>query len=142
MERILALLAVVGLAAFLMGAETVNGTRCTYPISMTDDYTEFFEVGARDTKALDVSFEPNAAGSGGSGVLGLEFCSREDPNTCNAYNFDSDADGLGDTNLLDASTIEKSGVKGIAGFRYLRIYAATNGGSGETPEFTVCRQQS
>ena len=122
---------------------------CLDPISLTTNYSDYFSVGPKspgtgsgEITTLSVSFEPDATGSESVAVLGLEFCSRESEDSCNPYNFDTDADGLGDTNLLDATTIEKSGVKGIQGFLYLRVYASTNPSGTDEPEFTICRQKN
>lgn len=121
-------------------ATNIRGSRCSEPVSVTADYSDYFTVGSTDVRALDISFEPDATGSETVAVIGLQFCSRESADSCNDYNFDTDADGLGDTNLLDASSIEKSGVRGISGFRYLRVYASTNPSGTDEPEFTICRR--
>lgn len=132
----------VALMAGIMGATSVTGSRCANPIELTSSYSEYFEVGRRDTRSLEISFEPDALAANTTAVLGLQFCSRETTASCNDYDFDSDADGLGDTNLLDGLSIETSGVKGISGFQYLRVYESTPAGGGEVAEFTICRRRS
>lgn len=123
----------------------VASADCLDPIALTTDYSAYFRVQSPEgffqnaQEALSVSFEPDASGTETTAVLGLQMCSRESTDACVNYNFDSDADGLGDTNLLDASTIEKTGVKNISGFMFLRVYAATNPSGTDEPEFTVCR---
>lgn len=131
------------LAALLLAASA--SADCLDPIALTTDYSAYFRVQSPQgfyqnaQEALSVSFEPDATGSETTAVIGLQMCSRESTDSCLDYNFDTDADGLGDTNLLDASTIEKSGVKGITGFMFLRVYASTNPSGTDEPEFTVCR---
>ena len=139
MNRIIIVLGLVWIAVATLGAIEVSGGKCAEPYALTTDYSQYFAVGAMDTDELEISFVPDATGSETQAVIGLDFCSREAINSCQAYNFDTDADGLGDTNLLDGSTIEKAGRKGISGFLYLRIYAATNPSGTDEPEFTVCR---
>lgn len=134
------------LSILLLLAATTAGADCLPATSLTTGYSAYFAVGTPapgqsvgEVSSLSISFEPDATGSETTAVLGLQFCSRQSTDSCNDYDFDTDADGIGDTNLLDATTIEKSGVKGIAGFLYLRVYASTNPSGTDEPEFTVCR---
>lgn len=140
-KLLMALLPFLLVAGTAWGATNVTGAKCSYPISVTSGYSEYFDVGSTDPRPLDISFEPDAAGNGTTATIELYFCSRDaDASSCSPYNYDSDADGLGDTNVLDGTTIEKSGLKGIAGFRYLRVDEGTAAGAGEEPEFTICRE--
>jgi len=125
-----------------VGEKVWRAGRCSAPIALTASHDEYFDVGKSNTDSLEISFEPDAIGALTTAVLSLEMCSRETAASCLPYNFDTDADGLGDTNLLDGSTIEKSGVRGISGFRYLRVQADTNPDGSDEPEFTVCRRRS
>lgn len=134
---------------FLVFLAAPSWADCLSPVALTTGYSAYFRVGppspgqnTGEVSSLSVSFEPDATGSESTAVLGLQFCSRESADSCGNYNFDTDADGLGDTNLLDASTIEKSGVKGISGFLYLRVYASTNPSGTDEPEFTICRTKN
>lgn len=135
--------------AILTCASGVAWGDCLDPIPLVASYSEYFAVAAPvgssptgDLVSLSVSFEPDAAGSATTAVLGMDMCSRKDTSSCRPYNYDSNADGIADTNLLDASTIEKTGVKNITGFLWLRIYASTDPGASDEAEFTVCRRRN
>ena len=102
----------------------------------------YIPIGLRSP--VSISFEPDVTGTETVSTIALEFCKANTAvyldNGCNNLNFDTDADGLGDTNILDASTIEKSGLKNISGFNYLRITPGTNPSGTDEPYVTVCRE--
>jgi len=110
---------------------------CQPPTALTADHSEYIKAYAVDS--LDISFTPDATGTATTAVLGLQFCSRnDDVNSCQDLDIDTTGNGLGDTNLLDGSTVEQSGVTGMTGFRWLRVFASVNPLGGEEPEFTIC----
>jgi len=116
--------------------EVADGGVCV-TTAVTDALDDFILVGGDNP--VSISFEPDALGTEVVAVLSLQMCTRATSTACVDYNFDTDADGLGDTNLLDASTIEKTGVKDIRGFNFLRVQSSTNPSGTDDPEFTVCR---
>lgn len=101
----------------------------------------FDEYYAINAAMASVSFEPDSAGSGATATVTMAMCTdKTGDSTCLSLNYDSDADGVTDTNILTGVTTETSGVKGITGFPFLRIEVGVSPGVGETPFVTVCRR--
>lgn len=115
---------------------------CLDPKALTSGHSEYVRVGPQPGSVIvsySISFEPDATGTETTAILGLQMCSRETTASCLDYNFDTTGNGVGDTNDLDGTTIEKSGVKDIQGFLFLRVFASTNPSGTDEPEFTICR---
>ena len=145
----------VGLAMMLivaiMGSTNITGPRCA-AFAIDDDFDMYFEVGRRASNALDISYEPDELGDLDTTTLTLQHCngtnvSNEDALTqfnCQAFMFDTDGQGIGDTNVLTGAdyAIERVGVRGISGFKYLRVFVSGTdpSGGGATPVLTVCRR--
>jgi len=122
-----------------MIAGSTEKTSCS-TVSITESFDTYYPVGGTNDDDIELSYEPDAAGSNTSSTITLSMCSRDaEADSCLAYNYDSDADGLGDTNILDGSSIEKTGLRGVSGFNYLRVQqTGTFAGS---PELTICRRR-
>jgi len=115
---------------------------CLDPKALTSGHSEYVRVGPQPGSGIvsySISFEPDATGTETTAILGLQMCSRETTASCLDYNFDTTGNGVGDTNDLDGTAIEKSGVKNIQGFLFLRVFASTNPSGDDEPEFTICR---
>lgn len=123
------------MAALLIAGQA--SANCGDPVEVTSSTADYVNVGVADA-VYSISFEPDATGSATTATITLQFCSREAADSCQDYDFDSDGDGIADTNILDGSKVEKSGVKGIQGFKYLLVSVGTSPGAGEVPEYTVC----
>lgn len=104
---------------------------------VTDALDLYVPVG-RDAP-VSISFQPDATGTETVAQLSLQMCTRKTSDSCLDYDFDTNADGLGDTNILTGATIETSGLKDIRGFNYLRIQSSTNPSGTDVPEFSICR---
>ena len=129
----------VFLMVSLMGPNQYK-TRCD-TVLLTSGYDEYWTVGKGDSRQIDLSFNRDAVTSVTTATMTLEFCTRETTASCDDFDFDTDADGLGDTNTFtnDPDVIETSGLRGISGFNYLRI-TQTGTLSTATAEFTICRK--
>lgn len=116
----------------------------TYDISttnfdLTSATTLFVPVGAGSV--ISVHLEPDYTGIETGVAVSLDMCSAASADACNDYDFDSNADGVADTNILDASNTEKSGVKNISGFNYLLLTVSTAASATADPQVTVCRNK-
>lgn len=145
----------VGLAAmlivFITGAINVSGSRCAF-FAIDPAFDMYFEVGRRSNQMLDVSFESDQIGSDVDTDVELYICTgtnTADQTTdnfanCTDFSFDTNGDGIGDSNILTMGvgfTIEDIGVRGISGFRYLRVRRAGDAPTAsEEPVLTVCRR--
>jgi hypothetical protein len=118
----------------------IRGSRCATFTALGDGYAEFFAVGLRTVRGLDISFDRDNLGSATTQTLTLEFCSLETTASCGDYDFDTDGDLTPDTNILtdDPTNVLTSGVRNITGFNYLRI--SETGTYVATSSFTVCRR--
>lgn len=131
-------LCVLVLPAFL----TVNSPRCV-GFAIDDTFNQYIAIGYRDNNAIDVSYEPDVTGGDVATTLELHFCQSESTTACQLFEFDSTADGLGNTHtLVGGGAIELAGVRGITGFNFLRVVQAGADPSiaGATPVLTVCRR--
>jgi hypothetical protein len=128
-------LAAVILSIFSLAAVASAGGKCT-TTAVDASTATYFAVG--DTGISSISFEPDALGSETVATITLQMCSREASTACLPYNYDSDADGLGDTNILSGLSVEKSGVKNITGFNFLLISVGTAPSGTDDPEYTIC----
>ena len=128
----------IGLAALLMvGASSASATCQTITVDAAlDTY-----IYARSHGEMAVSFEPDYDGIETAATVTLQACSHETANSCVDYDYDSDADGLGDTNILTGVTIEKTGVRGIVGINYLRVQIGSAPSGTDSPMFTFCWSQ-
>lgn len=128
----------IGLAALLMvGASSASATCRTLTVDAAMDVF----ISARSQGEMAVSFEPDYDGTETAATVTLQACSHETANACVDYDYDSDADGLGDTNILTGVTIEKTGVRGIVGINYLRVQIGTAPSGTDSPMFTFCWSQ-
>ena len=96
------LLAGLGLVAamvVLMGATNITGGRCS-TILLTSGYDEYFAVGSRNTRRLDISFDRDQLGVATVQTLTLQYCSLQTSASCADYDFDTTGDSLGNTNVL------------------------------------------
>lgn len=138
------------LIGVITGSTNVTGQSCAL-YAIDDDFDTYFDVGRRSSNALDFSYEPDDTGDLVTTTLTLEHCSGTnapdkgvDKFQCQDFDFDTDGNGIGDTNILDGGVtyaIENVGVRGVSGIRYMRVYvsgAAPSGGA--TPILTVCRR--
>ena len=146
----------VGLSALLIGVITgstnVTGPKCAiYAIDTAFDM--YFDVGRNSNQMLDISFESDTTSLGDVDTdIQLSICTGTNPqaqgdstkDNCTPFMFDTDADGLGDSDLLTMGsgfTIEDIGVRGISGFRYLRARRSGDPvDSTQLPVLTVCRR--
>jgi hypothetical protein len=127
----------------MTGFTNHTGQRCS-SFAIDDTFSEYYAVGYRNRNALDVSYESDtSAGDDTATTLTLLFCQAESTNSCQDYDFDTTADGLGNTNVLvGGGQIELAGVRGITGFNFLKIVQTGPDPSvaGATPFVTICRR--
>ena len=128
----------IGLAALLMVCASSASATCR---TLTVDAAMDVFISARSQGEMAVSFEPDYDGTETAATVTLQACSHETANACVDYDYDSDADGLGDTNILTGVTIEKTGVRGIVGINYLRVQIGTAPSGTDSPMFTFCWSQ-
>jgi hypothetical protein len=121
---------------FLLAAPVARAGCSTIDVTATTDiwYT------LTGSKPAAISFEPDAAAAGATATVTLSMCvSNGVAASCLAYNFDSNGDGVADTNILSGLSTERSGVKNIQGFNFLRVQVGTSPLAGETPKVTFCQ---
>lgn len=130
---------VVALAAMvLVGAVSVNVPigNCSGILDITAGTEEFWiKAGGRN---IQYQLEPDDTGAN-TGVLVNVFVCTENSNddSCAAYLWDSDGDGVLDTSTLDGITAGRRGNQaiGIAGYMKFVATAAT---TGKTAQLIVC----
>lgn len=76
-------------------------------------------------------------------VLSAHSCSRNNSAACGVFDYrDSDADGVVDDNLIDATTAGRRGIHGCARIaRWVRFNVDTAAGAGENAELALCFTQ-
>ncbi len=145
----------VGLAAMLigaiMGSTNITGQRCA-SFLVDDAFDMYFDAGRRTSNTLDISYNSDDTGPETGTTIELYFCTGTNPadqttddfDNCQDFMFDTDGNGMGDQNVLDAANyaIERVGVRGLSGFMYLRARrtGTAPAGVGATPILTVCRR--
>lgn len=141
-SHLILLLAFAGVFALLlatMGASTGTGLqpgRCTsYVIDSTSDDWYIATSG----RAAVIQFEPDTASSGTGTEVSVYACTEADINQCEAYYFDSDFDGIPDTNVLDGLTWPSAGrgirIDNVGGYILLDTTAYADDG-----KLIVCGQ--
>lgn len=119
-------------------APATDGLSQCEQASVGASFDEYFPIGS---SIASLSFDPNTGGTTGTATVTMAMCADvSGDNSCLSLNYDSNADGLTDTNILNGSTTETTGVKGITGFPYLRVEIGAAAGVGETPTVTLCRR--
>lgn len=76
-------------------------------------------------RTIQIQFEPDADAAATDAEISLYACTQNDAESCVEYWFDSDFDGVPDTNILDGHNLGQRGIEvvGIAG--YLRVVTTT-----------------
>lgn len=120
----------------------VPTNKCSEQISITAGDNWYWNVGERsnaEAAPVAVFFDRDNTGDTATGqTITLYAClSAEDENTCTALQWDSDADGTPDTNILTGESAATSGVTGISGFPFLRI--EETGTTSALARYVVCR---
>ena len=95
-------------------------------------------INAKSYGEMAVSFEPDTIGTDTSATVTLQACSTNAVTSCVDYDYDSDGDGVPDTNILDGLAIQTTGVRGIVGINYLRVQVGSAPTSSASPMFTFC----
>jgi len=121
----------------------VPTNKCSAPVSITDGDNWYWDIGySSNAEAAPVSvFLDHDIGDTSISAqrLTLYAClTAEDANSCIALQWDSDADGVPDTNVMGATAaLTDTGVTGISGFPYLRI--EETGTVDSNARYVVCR---
>jgi len=131
------------LATVSVGYLNHTGTRCGTHLITADGEAWHFAVGYKTNEQLDISFNKSTVADASTQTLTLEFCTLEDTASCDDYDFDTNGDSVGDTNILtnDPAAIETSGVRGISGFNFLRVSETGTFDATDVAAFTVCRRK-
>lgn len=137
------LLVVLFLSAFiLMGTLTQRGNLstggCTYAVTTAvDDYEDYFIGGMH----VSIMFEPDMDGSDEAAQVSLYSCMEPDNDeACEEYYFDSDQDGVDDTNILTGSSwpLRQRGLEDVVISGWLRVLTTTAPGAGDEAVWRVC----
>lgn len=117
------------LALLLLGAldSPRNPGSCKRYV-VDDDFDDYIASGGR---AVVLEFEPDEGSATSTARVSLEACSAEDTDSCTTLNFDSDYDGVPDTNILTGA----GGARGTAPIRtagLIRVWSSTNPSGSET----------
>lgn len=121
----------------------VPTNKCSTPVSITDGDNWYWDIGySSNAEAAPVSvfLDHDITDALISDQrLTLYAClTAEDANSCIALQWDSDADGVPDTNVMGASlALTDTGVTGISGFPYLRV--EETGTVDTNARYVVCR---
>tara|TARA_R110000782_G_scaffold269157_3_gene366737 strand:+ start:691 stop:1128 length:438 start_codon:yes stop_codon:yes gene_type:complete len=95
-------------------------------------------INAKSYGEMAVSFEPDTIGTDTSATVTLQACSTNAVTSCVDYDYDSDGDGVPDTNILDGLAIQTTGVRGIVGINHLRVQIGSAPSGTDSPTFTFC----
>ena len=119
----------------IMGAARLSPGDCsTLEIDSASDELWIETRGSR----LQANLEPDMDGSQVGVTVDLYACTAEDTDTCAVFQWDSDDDGVRDTNEFDGVTAGKRGHMDIriAGYAYFDVTAVSAGGA--TSVLKVC----
>lgn len=136
---LVSLISLLAPAAFAARVDCSTYDITTTNFDITAATTMYVAVGAGSE--ISAHLEPDYTGVETGVQVSMKMCSAESANACNDYQYDSTADGIPDTNILDASSTVKSGVKGISGFNYLLLTVSTAASATAEPQVTICRNK-
>ena len=130
-QLILLGLGLILVAVSAIGALNVSGCRVIAMDTLNED--EYLSLG---NSAYHMIFERDYEGADTAAELTLWSCTREDQATCMPYEYDTDADGVPDSNILTGTGIGRglTNVR-IAGMLYIKLTTAPLTG---TSEFRIC----